>query len=117
MLFKLWKSDNRVAAHRSTDPDRQMIEVLARLIAVVVQHWVVLTAGWSDPRLSLVKATRLIRERLPVLIDAVFDRARLEAVLERLVRAVLHRYRINTRRKHPSTAQLLERPELQHNAP
>lgn len=117
LLFKLWKSDNRVAAHRSTDPDRQMIEVLARLIAVVVQHWVVLTAGWSDPRLSLVKATRLIRERLPVLIDAVFDRARLEAVLERLVRAVLHRYRINTRRKHPSTAQLLERPELQHNAP
>lgn len=115
LLFKLWKSHNRLADHRSDDPVRQLIELFARLIAVVVQHWLLLTTGWADPRLSLVKATRLIRERMPLVIEAVGDRARLEATLHRLIQVILNRCRTCSRRKHPSTAQLLHNPRLQHH--
>ena len=113
LLFKLWKSHNHLADHRHTDPVRQMIELLARLIAVLVQHWLLLTSGWDDPQVSLVKATRLIRERMPLLIEAVSDRPRLEAVLRRWVGAISHRCRLETRRKRPNAAQLLQKPELQ----
>lgn len=113
LLFKLWKSHNRLADHRGTDPLRQMIELLARLIAVLVQHWLLLTTGWDDPQLSLVKATRLIRERLPLLIEALADRPRLEAVLHRLEETIRHRCRLNKRRRRPNAAQLLQKPELQ----
>jgi IS4 transposase len=113
LLFKLWKSHHHLADHRRTDPVRQMIELLARLIAVLVQHWLLLTSGWDDPQLSLVKATRLIRERMPLLIEALAERPRLEAVLQRLVEAISHRCRLNTRRGRPNAAQLLQKPELQ----
>jgi hypothetical protein len=113
LLFKLWKSHNHLADHRHTDPVRQMIELLARLIAVLVQHWLLLTSGWDDPQLSLVKATRRIRERMPLLIEAMADRPRLEAVLHRLVEAIRHHCRLNTRRRQPNAAQLLQNPELQ----
>jgi hypothetical protein len=115
LLFKLWKSHNRLADHRSDNPVRQLIELFARLIAVVVQHWLLLTTGWADPRLSLVKASRLIRERMPLVIEALGDRARLEANLTGLVRAILNRCRINNRRQHPNTAQLLQNPRLQYH--
>lgn len=113
LLFKLWKSHNRLADHRSADPLRQMIELLARLIAVLVQHWLLLTTGWDDPQLSLVKATRLIRERLPLVIETLADRTRLVAVLHRLVETIHHRCRLNKRRRRPNAAQLLQKPELQ----
>lgn len=113
LLFKLWKSHNRLADHRSDNPVRQLIELFARLIAVIVQHWLLLTTGWADSRLSLVKASRLIREWMPLVIEAVSDRSRLEAMLQRLISMILHRCRTDTRRKHPSTAQLLQNPRLQ----
>jgi len=115
LLFKLWKSHNRLADHRSADPVRQLIELFARLIAVVVQHWLLLTTGWADPRLSLVRASRLIRQRMPLVIEALGDRTRLESVLAGLVKAIGYRCRINSRRKRPSTAQLLENPILQYH--
>jgi hypothetical protein len=113
LLFKLWKSNNHLADHRGTNPQRQMIEFFARLVAVVVQHWLVLTGGWSDPRLSLVKATRLIRERMPLLIEATGDHTRLTQVLRRLVEAVANRCRVECRRKRPSSPQILKNPALQ----
>ncbi len=112
LLFKLWKSGNRLDDHRRQDPERQLIEFFARLVAVVVQHWLLLTSGWSDPRLSLVKATRLIRDRMPLLIEAVGCRTQLRRVLRRLAEAVAYRCRVDCRRQQPSMAQLLENPSL-----
>jgi hypothetical protein len=113
LLFKLWKSHNRLADARSDNPVRLLIELLARLVAVIVQHWLLLTTGWSDPRLSLVKATRRIRELMPLILEAFGERTRLQAVLHRLVLSIQGRCRIDSRRKHPSAAQLLQKPGLQ----
>lgn len=112
LLFKLWKSHNLLAEHRSTDPVRQMVELYARMTTVIVQHWLILTTLWPDERLSLIKATRLIRDQLPQLIQTINDLPQLIAVLRRWCETLHGLARIAKRRTHPSNPQLLENPEL-----
>jgi len=51
LLFKLWKSHGLVDEHRSDDPVRQLVELFAKLIAVIIQHWLLLVTCWpDDPR-------------------------------------------------------------------
>ena len=107
LLFKLWKSHHHLDRHRSTDPVKQLVELYARLIAVVVQHWLVLAGGWHLPRLSFVKAARRIREHLPVVIMALPAKAALCRALHALT-VLLARCQLNTRRKHPGTVQTLQ---------
>jgi Transposase DDE domain len=110
LLFKLWKSHAHLDTHRSDDPVRQLIELFARLLGVVLQHWVLVTTGWQHGRLSVVKAARAIREFVPVLLSAWRDRRALAAALEHLSRRVAL-CRLATRRKCPGTHQTLELQE------
>ncbi len=49
LLFKLWKSHNRLAQRElDASHQRQMAVLYAKLIGVIVQHWILLTATWSD---------------------------------------------------------------------
>ena len=110
LLFKLWKSHAHLATHRSADPVRQMIELFARLLGVLLQHWVVVTTGWQYARLSVVKAARLVREFVPVLLSVWRDRVALAMALEGLSRRIAL-CRLTTRRKYPGTYQTLESQE------
>lgn len=110
LLFKLWKSHAHLDTHRSADPVRQLIELFARLLGVVLGHWVVVTTGWQHGRLSLVKAARVVREFVPVLLAVWRDPAAVAMALERLSRRVAA-CRLNTRRKCPGTYQTLENQE------
>lgn len=112
LLFKLWKSHNRLASHRTTDPVRQMVELYARLTAAVLQHWLMLTVGWLDERISLVKLSRCLRELLPLVIAALGQLDRLIETLTQLASQLAGLARVNSRRKDPSTCQLLTDPEL-----
>ena len=112
LLFKLWKSHNHLATHRSTDPVRQLVELYARLIAVMVQHWLLLSAGWDEGERSLVKVTRWFRENLSLLIEVLHDKPRLIARLRRLARLITRLARLQRRRKHPNAQQLMDHPEL-----
>ena len=112
LLFKLWKSHNLLADHRSDDPVRQLVELYARLTAVVIQHWLVLTTVWSDPRVSLTKATRLIRDELSRLIPIA---TQLPDLIELLARWRSHLHglaRIDQRKRKPTNPQLLANPDL-----
>jgi hypothetical protein len=113
LLFKLWKSHNGIDKHapRAT-PQRQMAVVYAKLIGVIVQHWLLLTAVWQDPRRSLRRAAAALRDWIPLLIEVWGDLQRTRALLERLQRALARTARMTTRRKHPSSFQLLDNPEL-----
>lgn len=113
LLFKLWKSHGHVAAHRSTEPVRQLVELYARLIALLLQHWLVLTTCWPDPALSLVKATNLIREQTPQLVAALQGQLDLAGLLSNWsdwLRSGLAR--VSRRCSSPSNAQLLVNPSL-----
>jgi Transposase DDE domain len=111
LLFKLWKSHNLLDQHRSDDPVRQMVELSARLMAIVVQHWLILTTLWTDDRLSLIKATRLIRDQLPQLIPIVTRLPELIALLIRWSHTLNGLARVAKRRSQPSNPELLANAE------
>jgi len=112
LLFKLWKSHGLVDEHRSEDPVRQLVELYAKLIAVIVQHWLLLATCWPDDRLSLTKAARLLRDQAPQLIAVFADRQALADTLARWADQLTGLARISRRTTQPSNPQLLANPEL-----
>jgi hypothetical protein len=76
-------------------------------LGVVLQHWVLVTTGWQHGRLSLVKAARVIREFVPVLLSVWRQVKAVATMLERLA-VRIGRCRLTTRKKCPGTHQTLE---------
>jgi hypothetical protein len=62
LLFKLWKSQGRVDESRSLKPWRILCEVYAKLLAMVVQHWLFLVSCWAYPHRSLTKAAQTVQK-------------------------------------------------------
>jgi DDE family transposase len=113
LLFKLWKSHNHLAAFRATwSAVERMAVFWAKLIGVVVQHWLLLTSTWSDPRRSHWKAARVIRDWIVSLTGALDDLDRLRRVLEEMTATIRAVARQKLQGKHPSSFQLLLDPEL-----
>lgn len=112
LMFKLWKSHNGLAAHRAGAPPREQLAlVYAKLIAAVVQHWVLVTATWTHGDRSLMKAAVTLREWIDHLAEALDDVGRLRGVLRRLG-GLFEGDRVERRRKRPSHFQLLQDPGL-----
>jgi Transposase DDE domain len=107
LLFKLWKSHNQIDEWRTANPWRILCEVYAKLIAVVIQHWLLLVGGWHYPDHSLAKAAQVVRAWALTLALALGSRRRLVAALTVLVRALRRGSRISKRRQHPALYQLL----------
>jgi hypothetical protein len=113
LLFKLWKSHHGLARGRAgAHPLEQLALCYAKLLGVLVQHWLLLATVWPYPQRSLLKGARVLREELPPGLLAVAERAALEAVLRRLQRVVAQVAKVQVRQKHPSHAQLLDDPAL-----
>jgi hypothetical protein len=62
LLFKLWKSHGLLDEARSTDPYHILTEVYAKLLALLLQHWLILLALWDLPNRSLSLAAQLIHK-------------------------------------------------------
>ena len=77
----------------------------------LVQHWVLLTATWTQNDRSLMKAAATLREWINNLAEALDDLKKLADLLERL-REILRGDRVERRHRKPSHFQLLENPEL-----
>lgn len=106
LLFKQWKSAGRLATVRSRDPYRVLAEVYAKLIGLVVQHWVVL-GGWTQRNRSYGKAAQLVRAFALPIGQSLGSYRALHRILANAVAAVAHAGVINPRRKHPNCYQLL----------
>ena len=112
-LFKLWKSFNRLADHDAkATAAQQMAEVYVKLIAVIIQHGIVLMAVWLDGRRSLWRAAAKLREWIGQIIAVIDDTTKLQRLLHRQRQSLAKSARVNSRRKHPSCFQLLNNPEL-----
>lgn len=107
LLFKLWKSCLLVDEWRSENPWRILCEVYAKLIAVVIVHWLSLVSIWERPDRSLPKATKAVAKFAVALALALPNRADLSNVLTRLQMCLRATCRMNRRKKHPNTYQLL----------
>jgi hypothetical protein len=61
LLFKRWKAQNLVAVLGGSTTVRQMVRVWSRLLAALVQHWLVVASCWGDPTKSLNKVAEAVR--------------------------------------------------------
>jgi len=112
LLFKLWKSHGHIDESRSAQPWRVLTEVFAKLLAMVVQHWLLLASCWAFPDRSLLKAAQTIRPHALSIASALVYPAFLDHILAVVQRCVAAGCRLNRRKKHPNTYQLLLEPSL-----
>jgi hypothetical protein len=110
LLFRLWKQYGRIDESRSAKPWRVLCEVWAKLLAVLVQHWLALTGCWQYPHRSLVKVAQVVQTYAMQLL-ASFG-ASLERAIADLHRSLPAACRLNRRKKHPATYPLLLNPDL-----
>jgi hypothetical protein len=110
LLFKLWKSEGRLDEWRSADPDRILCEVYAKLIALVIQHWILLTGCWCFADRSLTQAAQAVRDHAVSLLLVLASRSGLIAVLTAIGRCLAAGCRIDRRRAKPNLFQLLTDP-------
>lgn len=82
LMFKALKSIGKIHRSRSKKPYRILAEVYAKLIAALIRHAVMLSAGWRCVRHSFIKATKLIISYARTLLLS-FQNS-IEAVLETL---------------------------------
>lgn len=107
LLFKLWKSEGRIDESRSHKPWRIMCEVCAKLLGMVVQHWLLLVSCWKHTNRSWVKAARTLRRHVPALALVLSYGHLVFRQIRFLQRCLATGCRINKRRKPPPTFQLL----------
>jgi hypothetical protein len=106
LLFKRWKSQDLVAVLSGSTDVRQMVRVWARLLAALVQHWLVVACAWGNPTKSLHKVCEAIRPFVGRLAAALDQRAALEGVLTDLAATIAKTCRRDQRSK-PGTFELL----------
>lgn len=107
LLFKLWKSGGRIDEWRSQKPWRILCEVYAKLLAIVIQHWLVLAGVWNNAERSLVKAAETVRAYALMLASGMAGVLDLAVVITQIIACLSAGCRLNPRRKQPNTYQLL----------
>lgn len=107
LLFKLWKSEGRIDESRSVEPWAVLCEVYAKLLGMVVQHWLLLTSCWSYSNRSLTKASRTVRAHALQLATVLGNRQLVCRTLEMTRRCLERGCRLNRRRRRPATYQAL----------
>ncbi len=112
LLFKLWKSHGKLDESRGADPWRVLCEIYAKLIAMVVQHWILLVGCWLFADRSLTEAAKTVRMEATCLVGAIRSAARLVAALADIRRCLAAGCQIDHRKSKPSTFQLLLDPAL-----
>jgi Transposase DDE domain len=112
LLFKLWKSHGQIDASRSRKPWRVRTEAYAKLLAMVVQHWLLLSGCWSYPDRSLVKAAQTVRQHALHLASALAGPTLLGRAMGVIQRCLAAGCRLNRRKTKPNTYQLLLDPTL-----
>jgi Transposase DDE domain len=113
LLFKLWKSHNHLATSREhvTGVERMAL-FWAKLIGVVLQHWLLLTSTWAEPRRSHWKAAQVIRAWIVTLTGVLEDIETLTRTLGAMAVTIGTVAKKKRRSKQPSSFQLLLNPEL-----
>lgn len=106
LLFKRWKSQGLIAELSGSTEVRQMVRLWSRLLAVLVQHWLVAASGGGNPQMSWVKAYEAVRPFVGRLLVALDGPAALASLFADLARVLEKTCRLNSR-PQPGTHALL----------
>lgn len=112
LLWKLWKQVGKLDTWRSANPYRILTEIYAKLLGLLITHWLTLIACWQAPNRSLVKACHVVQWMAPVLALAMAGIVPMESVVQRTSQAMASGCTVNARRKRPAAYQLLAKPQL-----
>jgi len=108
LLFKLWKSRAHLDQIGSVRKERVLCQLYARLIALVIFHWLVAPTYFLYKDLSLPKAFSLLSHHVSRLIKAIGDDWRgLSKIWGRIEEDFQRLGMKDKRKKSPSTYQLL----------
>lgn len=107
LMFKLWKSQGGIARWRSGKAGAILCELYAKVIAMIIQHWIVLTGCWGYAERSLTKASATVRRHAMCLATALKSGSRLVEAIEVIAACIAAGCRINKSKKKPHTYQLL----------
>ena len=107
LLFRLWKSHGHLDEWRTTKPWRILIEVYAKLLAMLVQHWLFLVGFWRFANRSLVKGALTIQRHALLLACSFADFDALVSAITVIQRCLAAGCRINKRKTDLRSFQLL----------
>jgi Transposase DDE domain len=110
LIFKLWKSHGGLGWTHSKKPWRILCEVFAKLLAQLIQHWILIRACWHCPQRSLRKAAKAVRAFAAPLAAQLKPLHALVEIIETITRTLIHVARVNKRHRYPSAHQLLADP-------
>jgi hypothetical protein len=74
-----------------------------------LQHWLIVLFAWQDEQSSFVKRARVVRDTASSLLEAFAGSYLLRSVLQCIQQRMRSGCQMNKRRKHPNSAQLLQR--------
>lgn len=113
LLYKLWKQQAQVDEWHTQDRWRKLCELYAKLLAVTLQHWLIVLFAWHDPQRSLVKLAQVVQDTGWTLMEALAGFRSLRSALRLIQRRMQSGCQMNQRRKHPNSAQLLEAQDVE----
>jgi len=108
LLIKLWKSHGRIDESRSEKPWHVLCDVYAKLLAMLVQHWLLLVSTWRYVDRSLTKAAKVIQKHARDLEIHFANERDLTDALTMLVHCLSKGCRINKSKQDPRAFQLLQ---------
>ena len=112
LLFRLWKTYSLIDESQSENPWRILTEVYAKLIAVLIQHWMLIASVWHIPEKSMVQAALSIQKFAILLHLSLHDKIALSSAISTIVTFLQSAPGLLKRKKKPSTIQILRDPTL-----
>lgn len=107
LIFKLWKDHGTIDEWHGSDPEAALCQVLSKLLAQVVGHWVMVSGAWSMADRSLVKAARVVQCLALSLAQAMRSVTRLRGVLSHARTLMQLGARMERRTKRPRAHELI----------
>ena len=108
LLFKLWKQEALLDEWSSHKPWRILCEVYAKLLAMVIQHWVMLLACEDDPHASWTGVAEIVREQVPTLVHGFRQHLSLSKALRLVIQSVRGGCSIVARSTRLSTSRFIQ---------
>jgi hypothetical protein len=111
LLFKRWKSQGELAELNGSTEIRQMIRVRSKLLAIVIQHWLLISSAWGNATKSWMKVWNATKSFVGRLLEGLRRPERLLIVLTDLCETIAKTCGRNPRSK-PGTFELLNDVDL-----
>ncbi len=109
LLWKLWKMQGLVDEWQTTNEARILCEIYAKLLGLLIQHWMLLLTCWDDPHRSWITLSEMVRDQTVVLAHGLCGRLSLTQALRLMSESIRQAAgrSIAGRSDRPSTSRLL----------